>query len=227
MFSPNNISGPETPEDRGAEPVTREQLLGELALVLLEENARLQDRISQLEEQAFKDPLTGLGNRWALEKRFAELEQGGAKDIGILVMDLDEFKAINDRYGHNSGDGILKAVAQVLLGTRDGDLPSFNVRSGGDEFVVLVELGESTANDDALISHEQRQTSLEPEEQLKGFAGRIKTKIREAITNGYPGFLDVAIGYAIKTDKDDLFSLIERADIEMYRDKQANKQEKE
>ncbi|MFO7945156.1 MAG: sensor domain-containing diguanylate cyclase [Anaerolineales bacterium] len=100
------------------------------------ENARMQ---SMLHEKAHSDRLTGLPNRRALEKKFTK-ELNRAKrynrKLSILFLDLDNFKEINDWYGHQAGDAILKKIAVNLQRmTRN---PDFISRFGGDEFVMLL-----------------------------------------------------------------------------------------
>lgn len=88
-----------------------------------------------LEWRATHDQLTGLGNRFAFEQRLKAVL--GHPPAALLVIDLDRFKPINDRYGHSAGDAMLKAVANALVAhVRAGDLA---VRTGGDEFAVVLE----------------------------------------------------------------------------------------
>jgi diguanylate cyclase (GGDEF)-like protein/PAS domain S-box-containing protein len=87
------------------------------------------------------DTLTGLANRRHFEERLAEALQRAQRQrqpLGLLVLDLDRFKAINDTHGHAVGDAVLKAFAERIAGcVYEVDLPA---RLGGDEFVVLLEL---------------------------------------------------------------------------------------
>ncbi len=102
----------------------------------------LADRIRALRREgqaAYRDELTGLGNRRELERRFdlcrneAEQQDSG---FALLALDLDQFKPINDRYGHAVGDRVLQILAQRLQGcVREQDLVA---RIGGDEFLVLL-----------------------------------------------------------------------------------------
>lgn len=94
---------------------------------------------ARLAEQATRDELTGLLNRAglceALEQRLADARRY-PRQLALLFLDLDRFKAINDRYGHEAGDRMLQAVAQRLRGRlRESDLIA---RLGGDEFVVVL-----------------------------------------------------------------------------------------
>lgn len=90
------------------------------------------------EERALTDPLTGVANRAALDRA---LEQDGR--FGLIYIDLDNFKAVNDRYGHGAGDRVIIETAQRLReAVRGGDLVA---RVGGDEFVVLLQPGSDLA----------------------------------------------------------------------------------
>ena len=101
------------------------------------ERHRLQTRLAH---QALHDPLTGLPNRTLFFDRLdaALAAAGPDQTVGVCYLDLDDFKAVNDTLGHDTGDALLRAVAQRLGSelARDGHLVA---RMGGDEFVVLVE----------------------------------------------------------------------------------------
>jgi diguanylate cyclase (GGDEF)-like protein/PAS domain S-box-containing protein len=89
----------------------------------------------ELRHAAFHDPLTGLANRALLRDRLDDLPPEAT--VSLLLVDLDGFKAVNDSFGHELGDQVLREVAHRLSrGCRPGDLL---VRLGGDEFVALVE----------------------------------------------------------------------------------------
>ena len=93
----------------------------------------------QLRHQATHDPLTGLPNRAAAYRRLnAALAAGGSARIGLCYLDLDGFKAVNDRYGHHAGDELLVTVAE-RIGRVARDHGALAARIGGDEFVVLDE----------------------------------------------------------------------------------------
>ncbi|QZH75978.1 MAG: diguanylate cyclase [Erythrobacter sp.] len=86
-----------------------------------------------MEELSERDPLTGLLNRRALEARFAGLRAEGF--TALAAIDLDHFKAVNDRFGHAAGDEVLRCVGKVLR-SRDDQMRAF--RMGGEEFVLLL-----------------------------------------------------------------------------------------
>ena len=100
---------------------------------------RDQESIRHLTHQAdqyvrvmLEDPLTGLGNR----RMLSELMEGPERPDGVIFVDVDEFKAVNDRYSHAVGDSVLQAIAGILRAeSRTGD---HLLRYGGDEFLVLL-----------------------------------------------------------------------------------------
>ncbi len=95
-------------------------------------------RVLELEKLAFRDFLTGLPNRYYTEHKVQQALQDRThfgRDYGLLMIDLDDFKRINDTYGHNAGDLVLRAVCRELTrGLRSADLVG---RWGGEEFLLL------------------------------------------------------------------------------------------
>jgi diguanylate cyclase (GGDEF)-like protein len=97
-------------------------------------NLRLQGAKQEAEQQALTDTLTGLGNRRALEVEMARLMRRSAP-FGLMHLDLDYFKQVNDTLGHAAGDFVLRQVADILTNeTRASDTVA---RVGGDEFVIV------------------------------------------------------------------------------------------
>jgi diguanylate cyclase (GGDEF)-like protein len=110
---------------------------------LRRENRRLRAELAaleQLREAAYRDPLTGLRNRRYFDERLAEelarLARSDERGGSLLVVDLDGFKAINDRHGHAAGDVVLCEVATVLEATLR--LEDLCCRTGGDEFMIVL-----------------------------------------------------------------------------------------
>jgi diguanylate cyclase (GGDEF)-like protein len=92
--------------------------------------------LDNLQEQALKDPLTGLLNRRHIETVLNSLCRAGQQDISIILLDIDHFKAINDTYGHQAGDAVLKNIAMLLRGhVRSQDIVC---RYGGEEFCMVL-----------------------------------------------------------------------------------------
>ncbi|GAA0687652.1 sensor domain-containing diguanylate cyclase [Marinobacterium maritimum] len=95
----------------------------------------LHTRIGQLKNDAATDPLTGLNNRRGSEMALEMLEHE-CTPFSVLAIDIDHFKRVNDTYGHDSGDLVLQALAQLMRAcTRKEDLPC---RTGGEEFIILL-----------------------------------------------------------------------------------------
>ena len=163
----------------------------------------MQERIRELEKLALVDNLTGLSNRKHLEgeldARFQEQRRYGLS-FGVLFIDVDFFKKINDTRGHEAGDRALKTLANTLrANTRSYDLFG---RWGGEEFVGIVR------NIDRAI--------------LKKVAERFRILAEKTIIqNGEASFsITVSIGATLATPQDSPAALIQRADQLMYRSKQ-------
>jgi diguanylate cyclase (GGDEF)-like protein/PAS domain S-box-containing protein len=165
---------------------------------------------SDLRHQAFHDSLTGLANRALFQDRLQHAVErldrtGGA--IGVLFLDLDNFKAVNDGRGHGAGDNMLRAAAERLRGTvRTGDTLA---RLGGDEFAVLLE-----STDPAM----PRNT-----------AERILDALRLPFpVPGGEGGIRASVGIVVATDPGIApDELLRDADIAMYAAKSAGKDRSE
>lgn len=108
-----------------------------LQIVDISDRMRVQE---QLARRATTDPLTGLPNRSVLQDRLKQAlvrTQRDQSQVGLIFIDLDRFKVLNDVFGHDAGDEVLRQVASRLESTRHDD--DIAVRLGGDEFVVLCE----------------------------------------------------------------------------------------
>ena len=177
-----------------AEIETLEHLLCSLLYPL--RNALLYQDALQL---AQKDPLTGICNRAALDEMM-QRELSHARRQGssyaLLILDIDHFKAVNDKYGHIIGDCALKAVAGIIDSCkRDGDLL---FRYGGEEFVVLM-----------------RDTGLAGSHLL---AERIRTRFEASpcTCSGVDLDIRVSIGVSVLQGNDSPVSLFARADQALY-----------
>jgi len=105
---------------------------------LIEHAEHLTAESNTLRRQALVDPLTEALNRRGLEQRAASASRGpDSCGTGVLVVDIDAFKSVNDTHGHDAGDAVLRLVANVLR-TRTRSDDDIVARLGGDEFVVLL-----------------------------------------------------------------------------------------
>ena len=124
---------------RSVELIAANAALEASNFALEEANAILQDQARQLERQAAEDSLTGLANRRCLEEwlasQFAQARRSG-RTLTVAMADVDHFKQINDRFGHQAGDEVLVQVARIFRHVcRASDLAA---RYGGEEFVLAL-----------------------------------------------------------------------------------------
>jgi len=157
----------------------------------------------RLRHQAYHDPLTGLPNRALFKERVEEAivraGQCGAC-IALLMLDIDDFKAVNDRFGHMDADTVLRDLGSRL---RVALPPTVTVaRIGGDEFAALVE------SDDA---------SGEAEKAARGICEALRAPTEMA---GVEIFVTASVGIAVGRDGEQLFR---QADLAMYRAKASGK----
>jgi diguanylate cyclase (GGDEF)-like protein/PAS domain S-box-containing protein len=153
----------------------------------------------QLRQLALYDPLTGLANRAFFHERLKhaiKLRHDEGQATGLLYIDLDDFKGINDRWGHDLGDEVLHEIGKrIERSVRPGDTAA---RLGGDEFAVV--LTEPVTPDDAV-----------------GVAERLLTEIARPLESGSGSlFTAASIGIAFGSDDE---TLLREADIAMYRAK--------
>lgn len=160
----------------------------------------------RLEEQlrlaALHDPLTGLANRRLLAVRFSQAQASAARagdHLGLVYLDIDRFKGINDRHGHGAGDGFLQEFGTRLQAiTRDADTAA---RVGGDEFVVLC------AHLDSALS-------------LQTAASRIANAVDGTVVlDERRATIGASVGWVLVGRDMDLDAALSQADTAMYRDK--------
>ena len=120
--------------------VARTQTVEEQLQTACTEIRQLRDNLAEAQDAANRDALTGLPNRRALDSRLAfasDLARRTGEPFSIAICDIDNFKAFNDRFGHQIGDEVIKFVGTSLAGNAGDRL--FAARYGGEEFVVLFE----------------------------------------------------------------------------------------
>ena len=153
-------------------------------------------------KSAYRDPLTGLNNRMAMEKnlpREIDLAKRHSQSMALLMMDLDGFKQINDGCGHDVGDQVLRDVAQVISQVvRNTDLV---YRYGGDEFVG----GLAQTDIHGAIDVSERIRSSIDELELDGCGADDRVQI--------------SIGITLVRHGDSFLSAFKRADKALYQAK--------
>lgn len=152
-----------------------------------------------------RDPLTGLANLRRLYERLdielARTDRTGATVI-LFMIDLDDFKSVNDLYSHSIGDATLRAVAAALTETARSD--EIVARRGGDEFVVV--------------------TSMRSPEDAELMAQRIQAAIYRARQEISPEVVATAsVGFSVRTDHEPASALLARADAELHEAKRPSR----
>ena len=157
----------------------------------------------QLSRQAFADALTGLGNRHAEVRHLARLRRRGPEQrLLVVLLDVDHFKAVNDTFGHATGDEALRVIGSILQAVvRRSDLA---VRRGGDEFMLLIDLPPGT--DTPIVAH-----------------GIVRAVARHRWADVAPGLaVGVSAGEAVGAARD-VDDLIRMADENLYRAKDSGR----
>ncbi len=165
----------------------------------------LKSQVQTLEMTSTLDPLTKTFNRYALQKHFEELfsKDRITPDLFVVMLDIDDFKNINDRFGHIAGDKILIFISKLLKkALRDGDKV---YRYGGEEFIILL-----------------NRTDLEGAELV---ANRLLNLCRQnkPLFQNEQISVTLSLGLTRMHEKDTMDTLIQRADTALYRAKNNGK----
>lgn len=187
-------------------------LLAFIALNILQAGSLLflvnQSLLDELQNMADHDTLTGLLNRGGLMRRmqrlYRRMDGSGLQRMGVLCMDLDHFKLVNDTHGHGAGDDVLKSLGKLLRdNSRPLDMPS---RQGGEEFSMVVDAGS--------------------EEELTALAERLRVAVESTPfrTRAGPIAVTISIGAALASNPaETMEKLGERADHALLRAKRAGR----
>lgn len=189
-------------------PIINDDLVSGAVQVFVDNSSRIASlhKIEELQRLVIIDHLTGLTNRrfieMSLEARLNEMQRYGWP-FGVLFIDIDNFKSINDLYGHETGDNVLKMIAQTFISnSRPFDVTG---RWGGEEFVSII------LNVD--------------KERLFDVANRLRILIEQSVMTVDSVILrvTVSIGATLANSEDTIESLIRRADRLMYHAKISGK----
>lgn len=162
-----------------------------------------EDIISHLRQQTLQDTLTGIGNRRLFENEL-EIAHAFYRRYGhngaVLMLDMNDFKAINDNLGHLAGDAVLKHVASLLHATiRDTDVVC---RIGGDEFAII-------------LREVQSAQAMDKAQRLMYTLANTPCRFM-----GHDIYLTASVGWCTFADGRNSAELIKRADEHMYRVKE-------
>jgi len=187
-------------------PVDRNELLARVRTQLRQKRYAdsLREKVQQSIELALFDPLTGLNNRRFLESHLSTMLENARmrrSPLTLMILDIDHFKRVNDTYGHDSGDEVLKGFADRLRGIiRGGDLLC---RLGGEEFVIVMPGVNVVA---ATRIAERARQAIEQEAFVMATSGQVIN-------------ITTSIGLAERRDDNDPHQLYRRADQALYRSK--------
>ena len=169
---------------------------------------RLQNELKRVRDESLIDTLTQVFNRRGFDQRLAAMlarPATGTRQHGLIMFDIDHFKAVNDTHGHLKGDRVLQAVGEVFRSCLPTDGAMSVARYGGEEFAVLV---PDTTSEECLQVAELVRA-------------RTKAlKIRDRRTHALVLTITMSGGMALAEHEDDTHSLTARADAALYRSKQ-------
>ena len=178
---------------------------------------KLFEDTQDLEYKATHDSLTGLLNHEGLLQKLDQRAQFG-QPFGVIFIDLDRFKLVNDTLGHEAGDETLKKVGQFLqeiLKRSSDDIAHETSRKGGDEFIILCDL-QNGGNRAAIV---------DPQAAIMATEDFVRKGFREFVA-GHSELagvgLDASIGSDVWMPGDDIADILVTADKRMYSDKQGD-----
>ena len=175
--------------------------------------------LSASHEMAFKDQLTELPGRLALESDLKHL----GKRYTIAMIDIDHFKSFNDSYGHDTGDEVLRLIARQLTCVGGG---ASAYRYGGEEFTVLF---KGKHKQEAKVHLEKLRASIASYDLvLRDYSSRpqnskVGIKQRSNVANGETVNVTVSIGVCDNTSEEHVKAVMKKADIALYKAKTAGR----
>lgn len=174
-----------------------------------DEVVTLRRNIENIQQEAMLDPLTGVKNRKTFDTEIARMIRdatGTGQPLALIMADVDHFKQFNDRWGHQTGDHVLRLVADVMNANIKGQ--DVLARYGGEEFAIILP-GTTLAN--AVMLADRIRKSVE------------SRRLKKRRTDEDLGVLTLSMGAALLRWNDTVESLVERADSVLYAAKKAGR----
>ncbi len=185
-----------------------ERLEGQLAKSS-DEVVTLRRNIANIQQEAMLDPLTGVKNRKTFDNEIVRLMResiDAGQPLALVMADVDHFKQFNDRWGHQTGDHVLRLVADVMNANIKGQ--DILARYGGEEFAIIL---PGTTLSNAVMLADRIRKAVE------------SRRLRKRRTDEDLGVVTLSMGAALLQWNDTLESLIERADGHLYAAKKAGR----
>ena len=169
---------------------------------------KLREALQLARQEASTDGLSNLANRRAFDEELRRLcaDASGRGPLSLALLDIDHFKSINDTWGHQTGDQVIRFVAAVI--SQAGAPPRFAARFGGDEFAMIF-IGEPAG-----------QVERKLREVIAEIAGR---QLKRRDTNEPLGDITLSAGFAERRPGETPSALMERADAALYASKRAGR----
>ncbi|MCM1282971.1 MAG: diguanylate cyclase [Muribaculaceae bacterium] len=188
----------------------------EYAINRMEANEKIREMNSKLQAAAVTDVLTSIYNRAGMYERIRHMAEdlaktGQSRAMGLMFVDLDNFKHYNDTYGHDIGDLILKEMASIFREVSEGK--GFVSRFGGDEFILILDTSDRDELE-SIAKEIYRQIHA-----ANGFKERIEDYLGHAIEVDQKRLITCSIGIAAMPavrEEEDVNSLIRMADDKLY-----------
>jgi diguanylate cyclase (GGDEF)-like protein len=192
-------------DDYVTKPFRTEELVARLGVGarILDVEGRLKESLAREEALATLDSLTGLPNRRALSDRgHAELSRAArdSASLSLIMLDLDHFKSVNDRFGHAAGDECLRRVAEVLQGSQRAY--DYSGRWGGEEFLVIV---PGASVDQACLVAERIRSAVESLQLRVGGSEPIRLRASLGVATASPATAPVTLDELVKRADEALY----------------------
>jgi diguanylate cyclase len=166
------------------------------------EISSLRRNVEAIQKEAMSDPLTGISNRKSFDravKRLITEAHEGNKSLAVIMADVDHFKLFNDQWGHQTGDQVLRLVAEVMNANVKGQ--DMLARYGGEEFAILL---PGTALENAHMLADRIRRAVE------------SRRLKKRQSNEDLGLVTMSMGVASFKAGDTVATLVERADQSLY-----------